>query len=288
MREQEIEKTVVEAQRGSEEALADLYKWFLEQRQFFNCAYRILRDWEEDIYDVMQESAIKISRNIDRYDPDKSTFSNWCYRIVKNAAIDQFRKRVREKVQPLRIVPSSSSTEPDPEDKKEAEMPSSGPLPDRAAEAGEVLRIINEAEEKAGLSTRQKLVWRLYRAEHDISSIAMSVMGNMDDKAQAAVHRDKWRAGKKIEVYLWTNYPDWSESHQKVTLLFGTESKFQTDLDNGSISEELQREFENHSITPPRNVIVPGRKKGSMWLITDKDKPIYLVRKERDRLNVYR
>jgi hypothetical protein len=44
MDKQELERKVIKAQMGSSEALEELYRWFMEQRLFFSCAYGILRN----------------------------------------------------------------------------------------------------------------------------------------------------------------------------------------------------------------------------------------------------
>jgi RNA polymerase sigma factor (sigma-70 family) len=269
MGEYELEKAAVEAQGGSEDALAELCGWFAEQKQFFSRAYRILRDWE-DTYDVIQDSAEKICSDIARYDPKKGDFSNWCYTIVTNAAIDELRKR--ELRRRFREKEGFSNLEP------------IRPLPPPDEGLADIL---DEAEEKADLSVRQKLIWRLYRSGDDVSSIAMIVMEDTSDSAKATVSRDIWRAKRKIELYLWKCYPDLAELYANVMLLFSIELRCQDDLDNGKIPRELRQEFENRKITSLGKVIIPNNKKGIMWLITDKDRPVYLVCKEKDRLNIY-
>lgn len=280
-----IEETVINAQRGSEAALADLYRWFMEDRRFFACVYRILRDWEEDVRDIMQECAVNICHNIGKFDPDKGDIASWCHRIAANAATDQFRKRHRERTIPLRIVPSMDS---DLEGEKEVEILSDAPKPDKVILSREISEIIDEAEKNAGLSTRQKLIWRLHRAGYDISFAAMTAMGDVNDRTRAAVSRDIYRAMRKIELYLWTNYPDWSELYRNIVFLFGVGLELQIHLDKGNIAEELQTEFRDRELVPPRKVIIPNKKKGILWLITAKDSPIYLVRKEKRRLDIYR
>jgi RNA polymerase sigma factor (sigma-70 family) len=270
MDEEEVREIVVKAQEGSEPALAELFRWFTGQKRFFSCAYCILRNWEEDAYDVMQESAIKIGRNINEYDPSKGSFASWCNTIVARAATDQLRRRLREeqRIEGLRTMPPAD--------------------PHEVVEIKELSAILDEAEDKSDLSPRQRLVWHLHRIGYDIPFIATIVMEDTSNGAREAVSRDIWRAKRKIAVHIWVHYPDWAELYRKVTLLFNTELRFQTDLDNGNISEELRQEFENHQITPPRKLTIPNGKKGQMWLMADKDRPIYLICKEGDKLSVYK
>ena len=76
------------------------------------------------------------------------------------------------------------------------------------------------------------------------------------------------------------------EGEGEVTLLFSVELPFQSDLDNGTTSEDLQQQFENNEIPLSQNATVSIKEKGSRWLITD-NKKTYVVKKEEDRLNIY-
>jgi len=81
--------------------------------------------------------------------------------------------------------------------------------------------------------------------------------------------------------------------------LFSIEVKFQSDLEDNSISEDLRQEFENNGFSLPQGVIVSNEGKNGRWLITGvtakNTSPIngeglmqkYTVRKEGDRLKVY-
>jgi RNA polymerase sigma factor (sigma-70 family) len=266
----ELDKIVAKAQTGSEDALSDLYVWFVNNRLIFSCAYRILKDWEEDIYDVIQECAIEIRYKIKEYDPGHGSFINWCCSIVNHSAIDQFRKRSREEKGISNIIIYTLSSDN---------------VSHEILESKELSEILDEAEMKAGLSQRQTLIWKLYRVGYDIPYIAQSVLD--DSEASETVSRDIWRIKRKLSVYLWTQYPDIADSYKKVILLFSMDPRFQIDLDKGKVTDELKQEFENQEISPPSKVIIPNKKQGNMWLITDKDKPIYLVRNEEVKLNVY-
>ena len=60
-------------------------------------------------------------------------------------------------------------------------------------------------------------------------------------------------------------------------------------LDNGNIIEELRQKLKlgDKEVLLSQNASVFIQEAGSNWLITDKDVEIYVVRKERDKLNVY-
>ena len=71
-------------------------------------------------------------------------------------------------------------------------------------------------------------------------------------------------------------------------LLFCVELKYQTDLDNEKISNELRQAFQNHKILLSQHVVVSIQKTDSEWWIDDEDNNRrYIVRKE-GQLNIYK
>lgn len=73
-------------------------------------------------------------------------------------------------------------------------------------------------------------------------------------------------------------------------LLFSMDMKFQTDLDNATVSADLQKEFHKYGIslsTNPTFTTVAVIEEGVRWRITNFYKNIYGVKKENDKLNVY-
>lgn len=72
-------------------------------------------------------------------------------------------------------------------------------------------------------------------------------------------------------------------------LLFSAELEFQSDLDDGVISEGLQQEFEGGGAALSANVKVKQKGYlfgGKRWLIDD-DKDRYIVKEEKGKLNIY-
>ena len=75
---------------------------------------------DADALDVTQEVLAKVSKSLQRWDPDKSkgTFGGWVYRLVANATMDVFRKRVRQTqgsgdTQTMKLLEQSVLTETD-------------------------------------------------------------------------------------------------------------------------------------------------------------------------------
>ena len=71
--------------------------------------------------------------------------------------------------------------------------------------------------------------------------------------------------------------------------LFSAEGEFESDLDNGAISEDLHQQFRNNGAALSADVTISNKPviwKGKRWLITD-NKDRYWVKKEKGKLNVY-
>ena len=95
----------------------------------------------------------------------------------------------------------------------------------------------------------------------------------------------------KVPTGQMTIYEGYSKNHVVLEnryqiLLFSAEPKFQSDLDNSSISQELRQEFEENQIPLSEQATVSFEPRDGIWVITDKLK-LYSVRKEYGRLNIY-
>lgn len=88
--------------------------------------------------------------------------------------------------------------------------------------------------------------------------------------------------GASLEDAIWRN-AKLENANLKAKVLFRIDSKkFQSDLDEGTISEDLQQEFEDNMIYLSQSIAISMEEKDHRWLITDKDdEQTYTVRKER-------
>lgn len=75
--------------RGDQETYGELVGRY--QGRLVNYLYRLLRD-VEDARDLAQEVFLKVYKALDRYD-SRYQFSTWLFRVGRNAAIDQIRRR---------------------------------------------------------------------------------------------------------------------------------------------------------------------------------------------------
>jgi len=82
------------------EAISLLYDHYSDA--LYGIVIRIVKE-EAIARDIMQESFIKVWRNIDRYDPKKARLFTWLLRIFRNSAIDQLRKMQNSKDHKIQI-----------------------------------------------------------------------------------------------------------------------------------------------------------------------------------------
>ena len=122
------------------------------------------------------------------------------------------------------------------------------------------------------------------------------------DKAKNKTDTDKTytvRAGaRELKIYLDQVRKKFAQNQVPLSdnatvtatdLLFSTKLKFESDLDEGVVvSGGLQREFEDNGISLNPGAAVCPTEKGSRWEITDQTGKKYEVRKDRNKLNIYR
>jgi RNA polymerase sigma-70 factor (ECF subfamily) len=78
--------------QGDKDAVSQLYERY--RRVVYSMAYRIVQNAEE-AQDTTQEIFLKLYRSLQSWDPRKSKFSTWVYRLAANQAIDYWRARKR-------------------------------------------------------------------------------------------------------------------------------------------------------------------------------------------------
>ena len=75
--------------KGNQETYGELVERY--QGRLVNYLFRLLRNLDE-AHDLAQEVFLKVYQALDRYD-SRYKFSTWLFRVARNAAIDQIRKR---------------------------------------------------------------------------------------------------------------------------------------------------------------------------------------------------
>jgi RNA polymerase sigma-70 factor (ECF subfamily) len=87
------ENLIKAAQSGDREAATRLYYRHVDR--VHRICYRIVLD-SSQVHDCVQEVWLKVFRNLDRFEYDKS-FTAWLNTITANTAIDYYRKWARQK-----------------------------------------------------------------------------------------------------------------------------------------------------------------------------------------------
>jgi RNA polymerase sigma-70 factor (ECF subfamily) len=110
---QELAVTVAAVARGDKSAFARLYA--ATSRKLFGVAMNILRD-RMQAEDALQDAYLKIWRHAASFDPALASPISWMAAIVRNTAVDEFRKRRIEAADGDDDVLSVAANDPDPAD----------------------------------------------------------------------------------------------------------------------------------------------------------------------------
>lgn len=91
--EKEVIEVIKDAAKGNLSAFENIVKNY--QYYAYTVAYRVLLD-EDDTKDVVQESFVRIWKNLKNYN-DNVKFTTWMYKIIINLCYDLLRKRKIDK-----------------------------------------------------------------------------------------------------------------------------------------------------------------------------------------------
>lgn len=98
------DELVMQLRNNSRTAFEYLYDNY--SPALYGIILKIVKD-EERASDVLQDSFLKIWRNIDKYWPEKGTLFTWMLNVARNTAID--KQRIETKIQ--KVVPLDSTGE---------------------------------------------------------------------------------------------------------------------------------------------------------------------------------
>ena len=182
----EEKRLIEQAQRGDESSFEALI--LSCKGKAYNIAFRFLRN-EEDALDALQESFIKIYRNLEKFNCE-SKFDTWVYRIVVNTCNDMLRKN---KDKPF----VESLYRSDDEDEYQIEVPDAGPGPADALENKEDSAYILSCLERVGGDHREVLILRDIKgfSYDEIADILQCSIGTVKSRISRARQRLK-------EIYL--------------------------------------------------------------------------------------
>lgn len=109
----ELTAVIAEVARGDKSAFAKLYA--ATSRKLFGVAMNILRD-RGAAEDALQDAYLKIWHHAASFDANVASPITWMVTIVRNTAVDEFRKRRIESVDNDEEMLSVASNDPDPAD----------------------------------------------------------------------------------------------------------------------------------------------------------------------------
>jgi RNA polymerase sigma-70 factor (ECF subfamily) len=184
------ETAVARAKAGD----ADAFRVLVERqsRPLFRLAFRMTGN-EQDAEDVVQETLLRVHRQIGKFD-ERASFGTWLYRIAVNCSLDLLRARKRR---------SEHSGPADPElDDPIQSLPAPGPTPDRLAMSGQARRRIARAMEELTASERTAFVLRHFEGMciDDVSR----VLGCRPGAARNSVFRAVQKLRRSLEPLVST------------------------------------------------------------------------------------
>lgn len=158
----------------------------LHSRPVYRICHRIVGD-AAIAEDAVQETFLRAFRHLDRFD-DRAEFSTWLHRIAVNAAIDELRKRKRDRWVGL-------AEEQGPEGFG-ATITSHEPAPDRVALSSELGRATAAALAELTPTERAAFVLRHYEGR-SIAEISAAI-GKRDNATKQSI----FRAVRKLRASL--------------------------------------------------------------------------------------
>ena len=175
----EPENNIEKARNGDKEAFGYLV---MEHQQYaFNLAFRIICN-EDDARDIVQESFIKIWKNMKQFNPNMK-FTTWMYKIVSNTAIDHLR--TAKKMVRVNIDEIHEKLEQINNEHPETQL--------NNKETGDLIRLISET-----LSEKQKLVFAL----RDLEGLKSTEVSEILDLPETSIKSNLYLARKTIKEKL--------------------------------------------------------------------------------------
>jgi len=182
MNSRETMELVKGARQGSRAAFTELVR--LHQGFVYGIAFQLLWDANE-AEDVVQETFVRIWRNLARFDTTRS-FTTWAYAIATNRCRDRLRERQRR-----------PSTQMEPEQMNELEGPADVSATVNAAELQEIIRRLTER-----LPLKQRLVFTL----RDLQDLSVREVAAIVRISEASVKTNLHLARRKLRRELTQEY----------------------------------------------------------------------------------
>ena len=172
--------------RGDTEAFSELIGRY--EKSIVNYIYRYVMDYEESL-DISQEVFVKAYYALDKYD-QKFRFSTWLYRIARNAAIDNLRKKQLN----MRSIDEPHMLN---DDQVRFQIPSPEITPEDRLSNSEFVRNFNEAVQSLPLEYREVITLRHINhcSYQDIAAVCDIPIGTVKNR----IFRGRELLRKKME-----------------------------------------------------------------------------------------
>jgi len=148
MPQESDEEIIILYKNGEEEAFRDLVNRYTTP--LYNFTARLAS--KNDASDIVQETFIKVWKNINRFDPKKAGFKTWIFTIARNTTTDFLRKKKS-------ILFTDLEKEIDEDVISFAEnIPDESLLPDATLQKLEDSEFLNKTLEKLRINYREVLI----------------------------------------------------------------------------------------------------------------------------------
>ncbi len=120
----------------------DAFRVLVERhsRSIYRVVYRMTGN-QQDSEELVQETFLRAYKSLERFEA-RSNFGTWLYRIAVNRALDFLSSK---KVQMQNKDAYHIADNPDPDESREVQVPSSSPGPDRVYLSGEIKKRVAQA-----------------------------------------------------------------------------------------------------------------------------------------------
>jgi len=172
---------VSRARAGDPDAFRELVE--RHGRSLFRLAF-LMTGNQQDAEDVVQESFLRAYRQLDGFD-GRAAFGTWMHRIAANCSLDLVRARRRREGR-LPLEDGGGAQDP------MAQLPATGPTPERIALSGEVSRRIAEAMDELSPTERTAFVLRHFEG------MRMDDVGRVLECQPGAAKHSVFRAVRKL------------------------------------------------------------------------------------------
>ena len=172
---------VTEAKAGCRAAMDQLIRKHYEA--VYRKAQRTLRN-REDAEDVTQEIFLKVSQNLDRWNPSRGRFQAWLYTVAGNTVIDVIRKRTRDE----KKLPAYTPADADEYEAVIHSIKDPAPDPEQHALNLELLQHIECALNQI-TNPNYRIAWTLrHLADTSIAEIA-EILDTPENTVKVWIHR---------------------------------------------------------------------------------------------------